>query len=108
MDDTSDITVQTVHVDNSIDNQTGQNGRDSCKITREEDAYKWSLPDNLALYEFIPDKELREQILLELPRPSNLDPVKNLNESLVNIMKKDHHQRLDIIKNIEKDSGKGW
>lgn len=78
------------------------------RVTREEDLHKWSLPVELATYaneaseEFIPEKELKEQVLLEAPRPSNLDPIKVLDESLGNVLKKEHPQSLELDRMLKK------
>lgn len=78
------------------------------KVTREEDAHKWSLPEELAEYaneaseQFIPDKELKEQIMFEAPRPSNLDAIKSLDETLVTILKRQNHQGYELDKTLKK------
>ena len=36
---------------------------------------------------FIPDKDVKERILLKLPRPENIDPVKNLDAFLLELLK---------------------
>ena len=52
------------------------------KIVSEEEEYRWSLPAGMAEYanadpeKFIPDKDVKEAILLKLRRRENIDPVK--------------------------------
>ena len=36
---------------------------------------------------FIPDKDVKEAILLKLPRPENIDPVKKLEDFLLELLK---------------------
>ena len=78
------------------------------KIVKEEDEFMWSLPDDLCSYandaseEFITEKQLKEQILLMLPRPSNLDPIKRLDEPLQNILKKEHPNQFELDKTYKK------
>lgn len=67
------------------------NGYKRFRVNREEDLHRYSLPEELATYvnetsELIPEKELQEQVLLEVSRPSNLNPLKVLDESLEKIV----------------------
>ena len=56
-------------------------------ITKKEE-YKWSLPQDMASYandnseKYIPEKDVKEAILIKTPRPENLDPVKKLDDYL--------------------------
>ena len=42
---------------------------------------------NENLEKFIPDKDVKEAILLKLPRPKNIDPVKKLDDFLLELLK---------------------
>ena len=56
------------------------------RIVTEEEEYKWSLPQDMASYandnaeKYIPEKDVKEAILIKTPRPGNLDPVKKLDD----------------------------
>ena len=67
-------------------NNPSYRGSDGCaskrfKIVSEEEEYRWSLPADMTEYanenskKFIPDN-VKEAILLKLPRQGNIDPVK--------------------------------
>ena len=62
-------------------------------IVSEEEEYGWSLLADMAEYanenseKFIPDKDVKEAILLKLPRPENIDPVKKLDDFLLELLK---------------------
>ena len=57
----------------------------------EGNEYRWSFPFGMAHYankntgKFIPDKDSREKILLELPKLENLDQVKKLDDFFVDL-----------------------
>ena len=61
------------------------------KIVSEEEEYRWSLPADMAEYahenseKFITDKDVKEPILLKLPRPENIDPVKKLDDFFIGV-----------------------
>ena len=63
------------------------------KIASEEEEYRLALRANMAEYgnknseRFIPDKDVKEAILLKLPRPENIDPIKKLNDFLLELLK---------------------
>ena len=63
------------------------------KIVSEEEEFRWSLPADTVEYanknseKFIPDKDVKEAILLKLPRPENIDPVKKLEDFLLELLK---------------------
>ena len=63
------------------------------KIVSEEGEYRWSVPADMTEYanenleKFIPDKDVKEVILLKLPRPENIDPVKKLDDFLSELLK---------------------
>ena len=63
------------------------------KLVSGEEEYRWSLPADIAEYDnensekFIPDKDVQEAILLKLPRPENIDPVKKLDDYLSELLK---------------------
>ena len=63
------------------------------KIMSEEKKYRQSLPSDMGDYtnenteKFIPDKALREAILLKLSIHDNLDPVKKLDDFLAELLK---------------------
>ena len=80
-----------------LNNPSGH-GSDGCtskqfKIASEEEEYRWSLPADMAEYAneksemFIPDKDVKEGFLLKLPRPENIDPVKKLDDFLLELLK---------------------
>lgn len=96
VDDT--IACDTPHGKRKAADQLESDQYKRFKITREEDIHKWSLPNDLASYandaseEFIPEKELKEQVLLEAPRPVNLDAIKVLDEALSSNLKRIIHK----------------
>ena len=59
----------------------------------EEEEYKWSLPQDMASYvndnseKYIPEKDVKETILIKTPTPENLDPVKKLDDYLQELLK---------------------
>ena len=59
----------------------------------EEEEYRCSLPSDIVPYAnenaetFIPDKDVREAIRLQLPKPDNLYPLKKLDDFLVELLK---------------------
>ena len=59
----------------------------------KEDEYWWSLPADTTEYanenpeKFIRDKDVKEAIWLKLPRPENIDPVKKLDDFLLELLK---------------------
>ena len=63
------------------------------KIVSKEDEYWWSLPADMTEYanenpeKFIRDKDVKEAIWLKLPRPENIDPVKKLDDFLLELLK---------------------
>ena len=63
------------------------------KIVSKEDEYWWSLLADMTEYanenpeKFIRDKDVKEAIWLKLPRPGNIDPVKKLNDFLLELLK---------------------
>ena len=63
------------------------------KIVSEEEEYRWSLPADMAEYanenleKFIPEKDVQEATLLKLSRPENIDPVKKLDDFLLELLK---------------------
>ena len=66
----------------------GGDGPDSkrFRIITEEEEYKWSLPPDMASHandnseKYIPEKYVKETILIKTPRPENLDPVKKMDD----------------------------
>ena len=78
-------------------NNPSDRGSDGCtskrfKIVSEEEEYRWSLPADMTEYAnensktFIPDN-VKEAILLKLPRQGNIDPVKKLDYFLLELLK---------------------
>ena len=76
------------------------------EIVSEKDMYKWKLPKGLAKFvnkhfeEYIPDSDLKDQVLTELPIPANIDSVKKLDDFLKDLLKekrKFNEQNLDNI-----------
>ena len=63
------------------------------KIKSKEDEYWWSLPADITEYanenseKFIRDKDVKEAIWLKLPRQENIDPVKKLDDFLLELSK---------------------
>ena len=61
------------------------------KTVSEEKEYKWFLPTDMVEYanenseKFIPDKDVKEAILLKLPRPENIDSVKKLADFFIGV-----------------------
>ena len=61
------------------------------KIVSEEEEYRWSLPADMAEYahenseKFITDKDVKEPILLKLPRPESIDLVKKLDDFFIGV-----------------------
>ena len=63
---------------------------------------------NENLEKFIPDTNVKEAILLKLPRPENIDPVKKLDEFLLELLKQEkkpeYHDRWYIWNNSRQDN----
>ena len=59
------------------------------KYVSEEEECRWSLPSDMVNYpnKKFPDKDVREPILLKLPKTDNLYSVKKLDDSLVEFLK---------------------
>ena len=83
------------------------------RIITEEEEYKCSLPQDMTSYandnseKCIPEKDVKEAILIKAPRPENLDPVKKLNDYLQKLMKqKKRPQHVTIDNTLEKVQGK--
>ena len=63
------------------------------KTVSENGEYRWSLPADMAEYsnknseKFLPGKDVKEAILLKMPRPENIDPVRKLDEFLLELLK---------------------
>ena len=59
----------------------------------QEEVYRWSLPPDMADYakenseKFISHKDVKEAILLNLPKPDNVNPVKKLDDILLELLK---------------------
>ena len=87
-------------------------GVDQKDLKKEE--YRWSLIADMAEYanenseKFILDKAVKEAILLKLPRPGNTDPVKKLNDFLLELLKqKKKIVDITIDGTFEKNSREG-
>ena len=58
------------------------------RIINEEEEYKRPLPQDMESgannnsEKYIPEKDVKESILIKTPRPENLDPVKKLDDYL--------------------------
>ena len=81
-------------------------------ITKKEE-YKWSLPQDMASYtndnseKYIPEKDVKEAILIKTPRPENLDPVKKLDDYLQEPLKqKKRPQDIAMDNTLEKVQNK--
>ena len=79
------------------------------RIITEEEEYKWSLPQDMASYandnseKYIPEKDVKEAILIKTPRPENLDPPKKLDDYLQELLKqKKRSQDIVIDNTLEK------
>ena len=81
-----------------VGNNPSDRGSDGCtskrfKIVSEEEEYRWSLPADMTEYanenskKFMPDNDVKEAILLKLPRQGNIDPVKKLDDFLLELLK---------------------
>ena len=63
------------------------------RIITEKEEYKWSLSQDMASYandnseKYMPEKDVKEAILIKTPRPENLDPVKKLDDYLQELLK---------------------
>ena len=59
------------------------------KYLSEEEECRRSLPSDMVNYpnKKFPDKDVREPIILKLPKADNLYPVKKLDDSLVELLK---------------------
>ena len=63
------------------------------KIVPEEEEYRWFLPTDMTEYDnenaekFIPEKDVKEAILLKLPRLKINNPVKKLDDFLLELLK---------------------
>ena len=55
---------------------------------------------------YIPDKSVREAILLKLPRSDKLDPVKKLDDFLVELLKQKKNIDVSVDNIFEKDQDK--
>jgi len=71
------------------------------RVMTEEERHKYSLPKSMANYVneqfevFIPEKELKDAVLLENPVPENIDPTKKLDDFLKGILKE--RKKTDLI-----------
>lgn len=69
------------------------------KIVSEEDKSKYDLPRSMAEYAnehsecYIAEKDLKEGVLLDNPVPTNIDPVKKLDDFVRGIIKDSHHSK---------------
>ena len=92
----------------SVQGVDGPNTKRFRIITKEEE-YKWSLPQDMASYandnseKYIPEKDVKEAILIKIPRPENLDPAKKLDDYLQELLKqKKRPQDIAIDNTLEK------
>ena len=70
------------------------------KVITEEEKSKYKLPHSVADYinehfeKYIPNKELKDAILVDNPVPENLDPVKKLDDFARSILKDSRHSKI--------------
>ena len=95
-------------------NRSSAQGRDGpnanrFRIITEEEGYKWSLPQKMTSYandnseKNIPEKDVKETILIKTPRPENLDPVQKLDDYLQELLKqKKRPQDIAVDNTLEK------
>lgn len=73
------------------------------KVTTEEERCKYSLTKSMANYAneqfeiFIPDKELKEAVLMLNPVPDNIDPTKKLDDFVRSILKEKRKTGTEVI-----------
>ena len=73
------------------------------KVTTEEEKSKYSLTKSMASYAneqfevFIPDKELKEAVLMQNPVPENIDPTKKLDDFVRSILKEKRKTGTEVI-----------
>ena len=79
------------------------------RIITEEEEYKWFLPQDMTSYandnseKYIPEKDVKEAILIKTPRLENLDPVKKLDDYLQELLiQKKRPQDIAIDNTLEK------
>ena len=83
--DASEATSQREKNGSSVQGGDGPNSK-RFRIITEEKEYKWSLPQDMASYvndnleKYLPEKDVKEAILIQTPRPENLDPLKKLDD----------------------------
>ena len=76
------------------------------EVVHEQDLHKWDLPESLAEYAnpkfriFIPDKDIKEQILVENPVPENLPQVKKLDNFMQDILVEKFQTKAVAMDNI--------
>ena len=74
------------------------------RIITEE--YKWSLSQDMTSYandnseKYIPEKDVKEVILIKTPRPEHLDSVKKLEDNLQERLKQKTRSQDSVIDNI--------
>ena len=58
------------------------------RIITEEEDNKWCLQQAMQMkYKYIPEKDVKETILIKTPKQENLDPIKKLNDFLQELLK---------------------
>jgi len=82
-------------------------------VKSEEEEHHYNLPENIVDYihhymaKYIPDKELKEKILVQNPVPTNVRPVHHLDEFLRDIMKDEKKSNEILFDSVlEKVQGK--
>ena len=71
------------------------------RIITEEEAYKWCLQQ--AMQKYIPEKDVKETILIKTPKQENLYSIKKLNDFLQELLKpKKRLQGIAIYNTLEK------
>jgi len=83
------------------------------RITTEEDLNKWSMTDGMVQYvhdnfeRYISEKDIKEGVLSNNPRPENLVPAKKLDDFLADLLKdRKKTQELAYEATLEKVSNK--
>ena len=74
------------------------------RIITEEEDNKWCLQQAMQMkYKYIPEKDVKETILIKTPKQENLDPIKKLNDFLQELLKqKKRLQGIAIYNTLEK------
>lgn len=70
----------------------GTQRRNLLNVVSHVEEYRWSAPPEMAEFanknseKFIPNKSVKETVLSKLRRPDNIDPVKKLDDFLLELL----------------------